>query len=156
MSTKTKAIPEIPYQPAPKAFCSQDDDERTTYDRLNTIFSGQMALMDRYHPIEERNGERMPTFADLGDLQSRTVQMRIHTLFGFLVRELGEAMQHMDAKPWKDNPRPVAGADFLEEIADSFHFFVEICLTAGISADELFDQYFRAWGKNRERQATGY
>lgn len=149
----------IPYTDAPVAFVAGDADAQivSSYDRLGTIFRGQRTLMHKYYEQEIRNGAHAIPAADYGDLQSRTVQMRMHEVFGFLVRELSEAMQELDAsKPWKDKPRPIDEAKFHEEMADSFHFFVEMCITAGISPDSLFTFYFSAWEKNRGRQDTGY
>jgi|SRR5580698_8041006 hypothetical protein len=125
-------------------------------DKLGTIFAGQTLLMERYEDQERRNGEPMPSMSDWGDLNSRTVQMRLHSLYGYMMREMSEAMAHLDAKPWKDNPRLVDENEFVEEIADTLHFFVEFCLVAGIGSSRLFHEYFRAWEKNNVRQASGY
>lgn len=126
------------------------------YDRLRTIFRGQEKLMDKYHPLEQRNLSFPVEPSDQGDLDSRLVQARLHELFGFLVRELGEAMQELKSKPWKQGWSPTDRDKFEEEMADSLHFYVEMCITAGISADKLFDLYFKAWEKNRDRQDNGY
>lgn len=125
-------------------------------DFLRTIFQGQTDLMEQYEEQERLNGEPMPSPSDWGSLDSRTVQMRLHSLYGYMVREMSEAMQHLDAKPWKDHPRPVDEAKFYEEIADTLHFFVEFCIVAGIGPARLFHEYFRAWEKNNVRQASGY
>jgi len=125
-------------------------------DRLATIFEGQTLLMAKYEEQERRNGEHMPSMEDWGDLNSRTVQMRLHSLYGYMVREMSEAMAHLDAKPWKDHPRLVDEDSFREEVADTMHFFVEFCLVAGIGSGGLFHEYFKAWKKNNVRQASGY
>ena len=125
-------------------------------DMLATIFEGQTLLMGRYEDQERRNGEHMPSMGDWGDLNSRTVQMRLHSLYGYMVREMSEAMAHLDAKPWKDHPRLVDEDAFREEIGDTLHFFVEFCLVAGLGSSSLFHAYFHAWEKNNVRQASGY
>lgn len=144
----------IPFVPAHR----QDDGypQRNTFDMLGTVFAAQKILMQRYEEQERRNGEPMPHEDDHGVLESRTVQMRLHSLYGYMSREMAEAMSHLDAKPWKDNPRPTNREEFVEEIADTFHFFIEFCITAGITPNDLFWGYFHAWEKNRERQATHY
>jgi hypothetical protein len=144
----------IPYQSA--AGVEGDLPHRGTYDMLRTIFAGQVQLAQRYYEVELKNGEPMPSEADWGNLHSRTVQMRLQSLFGYLVREMGEAVQHLDAKPWKTNYRPTPRKEFVEEVADSLHFFVEFCLVAGIGSKELFDTYFSKWQTNRDRQASSY
>lgn len=126
------------------------------FDALRTIFAGQRELMRKYFEIE--TGE--PSFpipeSDYGEINFATVQARLHELFGFTVRELSEAMQELRWKPWKQKWNGTDEAKFTEEMADALHFFVEMCITAGISADQLFDAYFRAWEKNRGRQNNGY
>ena len=144
----------IPYQSA--SSLDSGFPMRGSYDMLRTIFEGQTLLMQKYADQERRNGEPMPEMDDWGSLDSRTVQMRLHSLYGFIVREMSEAMAHLDAKPWKDNPRPVNEDKFYEELGDTLHFFVEFCLVSGLGSKGLFDQYFRAWEKNRDRQASGY
>ena len=125
-------------------------------DTLRTIFQGQRLLMDKYYSLETRNMSFPVDTADCGDLDSRLVQARLHEMFGFLVRELGEAMQELKSKPWKQGWAQTDRDKFMEEMADSLHFFVEMCITAGMSADDLFEWYFKAWGKNRDRQENGY
>lgn len=126
------------------------------FDQLRTIFAGQRQLMDRYHEIERNNSSFPVETADLGEIDFRLVQARLHELFGFLVRELGEAMQELRSKPWKQNYAPTDVDKFIEEMADSLHFYVEMCITAGVGPDRLFQAYFKAWEKNRGRQDNGY
>lgn len=146
----------LPYQQA-DLIGAEDRPGFLFYDKLATVFAGQRSLMGRYHAIEKKNYGLVVDEADLGDLNSRAVQARIHMLFGFLVRELGEAMQELKvSKPWKQTFVPSDFSNFKEEMSDSLHFFVEICITAGISADDLFAGYFKAWEKNRGRQASNY
>ncbi len=145
----------IPYQQA-SDYSTGEAVAGFDIDMLRTIFQGQIELMEKYEDQERRNGEPMPSQSDWGDLNSRTVQMRLHSLYGYMVREMSEAMAHLDAKPWKDNPRMVDTAAFREELGDTLHFFVEFCLVAGMGAGGLFHEYFHAWEKNNGRQAGGY
>lgn len=126
------------------------------HDLLRTIFAGQKILMARLEDIEEHYGSPVVGPQDYGDVNSRTVQMRLHELFGYMVREGAEAMQHLHSKPWKTQYKPTDRDEFEEEIVDTFHFFVEMCITAGISADRLFELYFAKWETNHVRQDTGY
>jgi hypothetical protein len=65
-------------------------------------------------------------------------------------------MQELKSKPWKNNYGETDVDKFREEMSDAFHFFVEMCITAGMTADDLFEGYFSAWQKNRKRQENGY
>lgn len=123
---------------------------------LEMIFAGQHHLIAKYHAIEEANGANVVKVDEYGDLNNRYVQMRLHDLFGYLVRELSEAMQEVKGKPWKRDPLPESDrAKFVEEMGDAFHFFVEMCITAGMTADELHRAYFRMHEKNNSRIASG-
>lgn len=126
------------------------------YDRLATIFAGQWALMDKYYDIEMGQPSFPVPTQDYGEIDFATVQARLHELFGFAVRELSEAMQELRWKPWKQKWTHTSKEKFIEEMGDALHFYVEMCITAGISAEDLFNAYFRAWSKNRDRQANGY
>lgn len=125
-------------------------------DRLAALFVSQRSLMEKYHDIEGRNGSAVVPLELEGNLDSRKVQARLHELYGYLMRELSEAMAELKNKPWKRTEELTIGANFVEEVGDALHFFVEFCLTAGIGPDELFRVYQRTQQKNEERQASGY
>lgn len=120
------------------------------------IFEGQKHLMTRYHAIEKANGSSVITRDLEGQLNDRQVQARLHELYGYLVRELSEAMQELKNKPWKQTEAPTDRAAFVSEIGDVFHFFVEMCITAGMSAEDLHRSYFREHQKNNQRLAGTY
>jgi hypothetical protein len=123
---------------------------------LEMIFEGQKHLMAKYHAIEKANGSPVITSDMEGNLDDRQVQARIHELFGYLVRELSEAMQELKLKPWKKTEELTVDQNFVDEIGDSFHFFVELCITAGITAEDLHRAYFRMHQKNNGRLAGTY
>ena len=113
-------------------------------DTLATLFKQQRALMSAVWDKELDSGLSIHTHEnEWGDVHERRVQGRIHETFGHLVRELSEAMAHLDgSKSWKERPRGVNEPEFHEEIADAFHFFLEFCILAGLDAESLFRQYF--------------
>lgn len=112
--------------------------------------------MVKYHGIEADNGSPVITREEEGNLDDRKVQARIHELFGYLVRELSEAMAELKNKPWKKTKQLTVEENFVEEMADSFHFFVEMCITAGMTSEDLHRAYFRAHAKNTDRIAGTY
>lgn len=125
-------------------------------DLLEKIFLGQRQLMERYHEIEEAHGSPVIYEEDEGKIDDRLVQARLHQLYGYMVRELSEAMQELKNKPWKKTQRPTDRQAFVDEVGDTLHFFVEFCITAGIGVEDLADSYFRMHGKNQRRQASEY
>jgi len=112
--------------------------------------------MAKYHDREVGNFSWAVEPDMEGDLDNRQVQARIHELFGYLVRELAEAMQELKLKPWKQTEIPTDHEAFVNEMGDAFHFFVELCITAGISAEDLHRAYFRMHQKNNTRIAGTY
>lgn len=63
-----------------------------------------------------------------------------------LMVELGEVMDEAQYKWWK-NPKPMDMAKLHEELVDVFHFFISMCLDAGLDAQGLYNGYME---KNRE------
>lgn len=120
------------------------------------IFEGQRHLMAKYHDLEQRNGAPVVSEEAEGNLDNRQVQARLHELYGYLVRELSEAMQELKLKPWKRTEIQTDREAFVNEIGDSLHFFVELCITAGISAEMLHRAYFRMHQKNNDRITGTY
>lgn len=125
-------------------------------DMLAEVFAGQSRLMERYHDIEAENGSPVLGVEQLGDLDDRQVQARLHQLFGYAIREWSEAMQELRNKPWKRTGIATDRDAFVNEVGDVLHFFVEFCITSGISAEELHARYFQMHAKNQERQNSGY
>ena len=111
-------------------------------DMLETMFAQQRITMDRLWPREIKNGSVPVHPSQFGKVDERNVQGRLHEGYGYLVRELSEAMQHLTNKPWKERMTPVNVDEFQEEVVDALHFFIEFCIVAGIDAETLFQRYF--------------
>lgn len=137
------------------AFSNQDV-ELPSGDLLESIFDGQNVLMEQYHDIEARNGAYVIMPTDMGHLDDRTVQARIKHLAFCVVEELTEATGCLKNKPWKQDMIATNVEHFQEEIADALHFFVELCITAGLDAEDLALLYHRKHKVNQFRQESGY
>jgi len=125
-------------------------------DLLCTIWESQKHLIRKYHDIERRNGCVVIPEVNWGDLDDRYVQMRLKDLMQRCVEELGEAMNCLKNKPWKNSYVETDKPHFEEELADALHFFVELCLTAGVSAEDLFTLYMKKHAVNEFRQDSNY
>ncbi len=68
-----------------------------------------------------------------------------------MLSELAELIDEVNFKWWK-NPKPVEENKVKEELVDILHFFVSMCLTSGMSAQELFDRYIEKNQENFDRQ----
>lgn len=72
-----------------------------------------------------------------------------------LMDELHEAMGEVGWKPWATS-RHLNREAYKGELVDAFHFFINLCLVADISADELIAGYFTKRERNSTRQRNGY
>lgn len=106
-------------------------------DRLQHIFELQATLDE-----EIRAGHRLPE----GDL-STWIQKEALAI----IVELGELLEEVNFKWWKV-PRPLNREAIKEELVDILHFFISMCLKAGISAEELYQAYLAKNEENFRRQ----
>lgn len=101
-------------------------------DRLDEIFRMQKALNDDI--IARRHLEGI---SDTEWIQKQTLAM---------LSEMAELLNEVNFKWWK-NPTPVDDHAVKEELVDILHFFVSMCLRAGMTPQEMYDIYME---KNRE------
>ena len=110
-------------------------------DRLDTLFAMQaeLAAMYRIHrPV---------------GFYAQEPITRCTTWTRALLHEVCELDDELNWKPWK-NPRDLAenSSRRMDEMADILHFFLQLALDQGFSADELFAAYARKHQENRRRQ----
>ena len=106
-------------------------------DKLDRIFSMQKALDD---DITSRR-----------HLEGFTPQEWIQKDVLAIIAELGELLDEVNFKWWK-NPKEINAAAVQEEMVDVFHFFVSMCIRAGMSAEDLFHIYSEKNKENVDRQ----
>jgi dimeric dUTPase (all-alpha-NTP-PPase superfamily) len=106
-------------------------------DKLDTIFSLQKMLDSDI--IKNRGLEGIPQ--DVW-IQKKTLAM---------LSELAELIDEVNFKWWK-NKKDINQANVKEELVDILHFFISMCLTAGMTADELYNIYIRKNQENFDRQ----
>lgn len=105
-------------------------------DKLDTIFKMQAGL-DGFITAER----------DLHFTKEQWIQKRMLALLS----ELTEVLDEVNFKWWK-NPKPVNDADLKEELVDVLHFYIGMCLDAGMTADELYEIYLKKNKENYDRQ----
>lgn len=124
-------------------------------DKLEAMFKMQGELIEKYLPIEEKAGflhiEGVPV-----DIDDPAGQDRMKETAWRIVEELGEAMNCLKNKPWKQSPLATDQLHFYEELADFFHFSIELFIEAGLDANKLFRLYFLKGQVNKFRQESGY
>jgi len=106
-------------------------------DKLERIFEMQACFQNDL--IRRRNLGEIPT--------DKWIQMQTLAMLS----ELAELIDEVNFKWWK-NPKPVDSDKVKEELVDILHFFVSMCLTSGMSAQELFDRYIAKNQENFDRQ----
>jgi dimeric dUTPase (all-alpha-NTP-PPase superfamily) len=109
----------------------------STPDRLQEIFARQAAFQAKL--VRDRHLEAI---APMEWVQRASLA---------LIVEVGEVLEEARYKWWKHNPPPDPAA-LHEELVDVFHFFVTMCLAAGMTADDLYAGYLAKQEENIRRQ----
>ncbi len=107
-------------------------ENQKTRDKLEVIFEMQKALND---DIRERR-----------NLQGITPEQWIQRQMLAMLSEMAEVLDEVNFKWWK-NPKPVDENALRDELVDVLHFFVSMCLEAGMTPQDLFERYL---AKNQE------
>ena len=122
-------------------------------DILATMFEQQKHHMQAYAAINE--DAQLPPHLR-GDLDNRQTQAAIREFASYTVEELYEAIGNLKNKPWKQTTRATDVEAFKEELADCWHFFIELHILAGLSPEDVFRSYFQKAFINAHRQNSGY
>jgi hypothetical protein len=103
--------------------------EEEVEDRLHFIFDKQRELMGAYERIEASNGllqtDKVPV-----DIHDRMGQARLKDFAWRVTEELMESLEAYRLHPELDT-------HYKEEIADAFHFLVELAILSGIGPAEI-------------------
>jgi len=106
-------------------------------DKLDALFQMQQELNDR---IVEKRG-----------LHSISNEEWIQKQVLAIIAELAELLDEVNYRWWK-NKKPVDPDAICEELTDILHFFISMCLRAGMDAQALFDRYVQKNSENHRRQ----
>ncbi len=101
-------------------------------DKLEHIFELQKGFQDKLKRERGLEGIQMEEW-----LQRQTLAM---------ISELAELLEEVNFKWWK-NPHELSKTNIHEELSDILHFFISMCIEAGMTADDLYHVYV---GKNKE------
>ena len=105
-------------------------------DKLEVIFGLQKALDT---DIAERRGLEF------------TPEQWIQKDVLAMVSELAELLDEVNFKWWK-NPKPIDSESLQGELVDILHFFISMCIRAGMDADKLYNGYIAKNKENFDRQ----
>ena len=68
-----------------------------------------------------------------------------------MLSELAELLDEVNFKWWK-NPKPIDSPALQGELVDILHFFISMCIRAGMDADKLYEGYIAKNKENFDRQ----
>lgn len=92
------------------------------------------------------------------DISTKSGQQFIDGLNYHIMKELFESGQHLkNCKSHRSTE--ITDFDFeayVEELTDSFHLLIEMCIYAGISREKFVEVYMKKGEKNRDRINSGY
>lgn len=126
------------------------------HDLLVNMFMRQMGHKQEYDKIYRAKGLSILDPSQYGNLNHPAVQAEIRSTFAFLVEELMEAINLLKNKPWKQTARETDPELFYKELADAWHFWLELMIVAGMGPDKVARYYFGEAKKNDDRRASGY
>ncbi len=131
---------------------------------LDSIFADNILMQDPLaHMLTMQAGfqDRVDARYKNNSPRQRAAYIRDH--FTHCVQELGEMLQEVPFyKNWKDYSKMtdeelVAAYDKAkEELIDAWHFFMNMSLALGMSADEFHQRYLNKHKENIRRQDDGY
>ncbi|HIQ64042.1 MAG TPA: dUTP diphosphatase [Candidatus Avichristensenella intestinipullorum] len=106
-------------------------------DKLDTMFRMQQKLNE---DIIRRRG--LEGISNEEWIQKQTLAM---------LSEMAELLDEVNFKWWK-NPKPIDADAVREELVDILHFFLSMCLCAGMDAEDLYRRYLNKNEENFKRQ----
>jgi hypothetical protein len=125
-------------------------------DKLELVFACQRELAEKYHKIEEENaGHSLPRY-DQVDINSYQGQARIKDFAWRVTEEIAEAMLTLKNRPWKQTSQVTDEDHYREEMIDAFHFFIELLIMSGFTADSLAKYYLMKHSVNQFRIKSQY
>lgn len=131
-----------------------DKEFKTSGDMFTDIFNRQDELEKKYYEIEKKNGEIIPSFPL--DIDTFEGQRRARAIIYRITEELYEAGNCLRNKAWKTTHVPTDKDHFHEELADAFHFMIQLFLELGFTSTQVFILYFKKSMVNKFRQNSKY
>lgn len=108
---------------------------------LQEMFEKQKVLQERLYNVE------------LPAMMPEKLPMQVTAM----VAELGEVLEEQQAwKDWKKNPKPVDQDNLDTEVADLWHFLINLSLYLGYGADDVIRVFNKKNEANHVRQDNNY
>lgn len=112
-----------------------------------------MDLADIFAKQLELNQKINPQFAE--DIKDPELRKRLFFQFELAMRQ--ESAEAIDSLSWKWWKKMDDNWDNVKiELVDILHFWVSMCMAAGMTAQDVTDLYFKKNELNHQRQEQGY
>ena len=120
-------------------------------DKLEHMFTQQEQFMRLLQ--EKRSFPNWPI-----DITTKKGQQFCREIVFNSVEEYFEALQHL--KNWKNHRATEVNTlhrdEFVEELCDTLHYFIELLIVVGITPDEIYKAYINKGEINESRIKEGY
>ena len=73
-----------------------------------------------------------------------------------LLDETHEVLREINWKSWKKTKKDIDQEHLLEELADTFHFYINLCLVWGFDAKDIYTAYIKKDDENYDRIKRAY
>lgn len=123
-------------------------------DMLEAIFEKQFELEEKYKFIEANNGALVLDIPV--DPHTFEGQTRIRDLIHRITAEIYEADNTLRNKAWKTTHVHTDVDHFKEELIDGFHFYVQLFIELGLTAEDVYNLYCKKNKVNVFRQESNY
>ena len=122
-------------------------------DKLQTLFVLRKKFMNELQEMKPGSYPKWPV-----DIATKEAQQSLRDTALKGIEEMFEALQHLkNWKPHRDTDLPEFNrAEFLEEVVDSFNYFLSVLVLVGVNEDELFEAYKKKHFTIIDRLRTGY
>ena len=113
-------------------------------DNLHLLFRHGKQEMEKY-------GRKFPV-----NINTKAAQAEFRELAGYVVEEMMEAVNCLKNRPWTKTETLVDTQHLHDEMADTLHFFVSVCVLIGMEPDDLMKAYTHKYLVNEMRRRTDY
>jgi len=116
-----------------------------------------MTLVDMFHDLFDRQKSLSLTFGD--DFSKMSLEQKEEYTKDkvlALLDETHEVLREINWKSWKKTKKEIDQAKLLEELSDALHFYINLCLVWGFSAENVYEAYIKKDKENYKRIKRSY
>lgn len=134
----------------------QAEESVVVTDLLVNMFYRQLQHKREYDEIYKARGLDPVPVGGWGNLNDPRLQMEIRSTAAYVIEEMMEAIGLLKNKPWKQTPKSTDPDTFYKEMADAWHFWLELMILIGMTPEVIAKYYFTVAESNDTRRSEGY